>query len=437
MNCKSVIWIFILSFFTLEVFGYEASGGSMDEFNKHLDEIKKRYPEETFKFERKEKVEDRKDCSHCPSHLNLTAQVNQILAKLSSKDSAEVPREVNKLRMLFYTVKSRGFDGNIKCQTFEELDYMMNDDKKLKGQAEFIASEFFQVNGIESVYYNLPENEKIIYYFKDQEKDNILVQVVIEKGKKPELRYYRYYPTAKETNPYNLPDLDAKPIKNSGEGLKIPVATSLSTSPADPNKERMGFNFNPKWIKKGILPRDYYLGEAYLSTEVIEGVRFAGHTRLSVAKGSEAEIKIGDKEKDVVHINLKTKITGKTEHEITVPYDFKMESLGEDTKIRGALKEETNATGVSLSLVGGYQEVLSAVLKQNKETGKASLIMTKNIPVSTTENLSISGGRDETAANFVALKHSKSLNKSTSMVVDVKIDSERKLTLYYSLSSRF
>jgi len=437
MKFESVIFFFVLHLLTVSAYSIEMSGSSIDEFNKKLDEYKKLHPGENFKFERKETVEDRKDCSHCPSYLSLTEQVNDILAKVAGSGAQEVPREVSKLKMLFYTIKSRDLDGNIKCQNYEMIDYMMDKDKKLNGEAKFIASEFFSVKGIESVFYNMPENEKIIYYFKDQANSNVLVQVVVEKGKRPEIRYYSYNPSKAEINPYNLPDLEAKPIKASGEGLKLPVETNVTHALADPNKSRLGFSFDPKWIKRGILPRDYYLGEAYLTTEVVEGVMVRGLTKLSVAKGSEAELKIGDREKDVVHINLKTKLNGKTDHEITVPYDFNLDSVGEATKIRGALKEETHATGVSLSLVSGYQEMLSAVLKENKETGRSSLILTKNVAISPTENISFSGGRDETAANFLALKHAKSLNKTTSMVVDVKIDSERKLTLYYTLSSRF
>lgn len=436
MKFESVIF-FLFLITVSSVKAIEVSGGSIEEFNKQLDEIKKRNPGMKFDLDRKEVVEDRKDCSHCPSYLSLTEQVNKILAKTSTKYPDEVPREVSKLKMLFYTIKSRDLDGNIKCQNYEMIDYMMDKDKKLMGEAKFIASEFFTVQGIESVFYNMPENEKIIYYFKDQANSNVLVQVVVEKGKRPEIRYYSYTPSMAEVNPYNLPDLDAKAIKSNGEGLKLPVETTLTGAIADPNKERMGFSFDPKWIKKGILPRDYYLGEAYLTSEIVEGVMVKGLTKFSVANGSEAQLKIGDRLKDVVHINLKTKLNGTTNHEITVPYDIKVESLGEDTKIRGAIKEETHATGVSLSLVGGYQEMLSAVLKENKDTGRTSLILTKNIAVSPTENISLSGGRDEMAANFLAFKHAKALNKTTSMVVDVKLDSERKLTLYYTLSSRF
>jgi hypothetical protein len=437
MKSASVIFFFLLILLMNNLYSVEITGGSIEEFNKQIEELKKRNPGMSFNLDRKEVVEDKKECSHCPSYLNLTKQVNNILAKVSASGTEEVPREINKLKMLFYTIKSRDLDGNLKCQNYEMIDYMMNDDKKLKGEAKFIASEFFEVKGIESLFYNMPENEKIVYYFKDQEKSNVLVQVVVEKNKKPEIRYYSYTPSSKEVNPYNLPDLDRKADGLSGTGLKLPVETTLATSLADPNKERLGFNFDPKWIKKGALPRDYYLGEAFVTSEVIEGVMVKGLSRLSIAKGSEAEIKIGDKEKDVVHINLKTKLNGNTDHEITVPYDFKLDSLGENTKIRGALKEETHATGVSLSLVGGYQEVLSAVLKENKDTGRTSLVLTKNVAISPSENISFSGGRDEMASNFVAMKHAKSLNKTTSMVVDVKLDSERKLTLYYTLSSRF
>ena len=75
--------------------------------------------------------------------------------------------------------------------------------------------------------------------------------------------------------------------------------------------------------------------------------------------------------------------------------------------------------------------------RQNKETGNHSVILFKDVKMQGNSVINLSAGRDETSANFVAARHTTIVNKSTSMVVDFKLDSERRTTLYYTLTTRF
>lgn len=437
-------WITILFLILFTSVSAEVTGGSFEELNAEIKRLKKIYPEEALRMDFKRTVDDTKDCRRCPSHLKLTSAVNGILARLARDPEASaerLPLKVSRLKMQFYSVKSLDpYNNQIRCQTYEDFSYAITPkDRKMSGEAKLISEEFFDISAFDNLLYNDPSSEKVIYYFRDEFYHDVLVQIVAEKGKNPVIRYFKYYPSSTEQKDIDLPAMGEEYDRSSPDRIadQAPISIKTEDGPLSEGSPVSGLNvrFKPTLVKRGILPRDYYIGDASLSKELIEGIILSGDSKLSVAKGNEANLRLNTKEGEVLQVRLNTKLNGRTEHAIVVPYLIPLSEDG--TGVRGALQDETYARSASLSLVSDHSEMIRATARQNKETGGNSVILSRDVAMAGGKVLSLSAGRDETRANFVAARHSSVINKSTSIVVDFKLDSERRTTLYYTLTTRF
>lgn len=436
-------FIYSLLSFAGETFGSNDINDVVNKFN----EYKKRNPNVDFNLHFTEKVDQVETCYHCPKFLNLTSSVNKILDK-ASKDPKNVdldlPLQVKKLKMIYYVEKKRDENGNFHCQKYEDINLFFDRDVKMEGQAKLIAEEAFSFPSIESMVINNPENERIVYYFRDPNQKNVFVQVVLEKDKTATLRYYSYTPTEAEANPYNLPDLGAtktKPIHTAtfdkpDVDPNANKETISSTAKSSTNKFEM--NFDPKLERRGILPRDYHLGTARISKEIVEGMVLTGGSSFSVGKGSDASFKLTNDKKDLVIVSLQTKLNGNTEHHVIVPYEINVGDMFDaDTKIKGTIQDETHATSATLSLTDKNLEIIRTMVRENKDSGKVSVVMARDFNFESKGTVSVQAGVDEASTKFVALRNAMNLNKTTSMAVDVKLDNLHHASIYYTLSSHF
>jgi hypothetical protein len=446
MISKIVLILFFSIAIHLNAVGAEITGGGLESFTKELEILKGKHPPGTFDIHTREDVsEDVKDCSHCPGHMKLTNSVNNILSKLSEDpryDEDNLPMKVNKLKMLYYVTVQRDNAGNVKCDKISNYRNILDPDAKMMGEAKLIAEDFFSISATDSLYFNNIKDEKIVYYFRDESKKNVLVQVILEKNKSPVIQYYSYTPSSEESKGTNLPSLGA--IDDDTPRTKRVVApvpevesngNSLTLKPT--SIEGLSFKYEPKLEKKGILPRNYHIGDASLSKEIFEGYHLNGNSHLSLADGTETSLNLKNTEREILMVKLKAKLNGQTEHMIVVPYQVKLGDESSTTAVKGSVQDETHATTLSLSLADNGADIARVVARQNKDTGNHSVVISRDFVLSPKESINVSGGRDETAHNFVALRHLKTLNKSTYMAVDLKIDSERKATMYYTLTSRF
>lgn len=421
----------------VEEFGSNDLNAVVNKFN----EIKKRNPNIDFKLRGSEEVEV-KTCVNCPRFLNLASSINSILEKASKDpkfEDDELPSKVKKLKMIYYVVKKREADGSVRCQTFDNGNFIFDRDAKMEGQAKLISEQAFSIPSLESLTLNREDTDQLVYYFRDPDQKNVLVQVVQNKNQNAVIRYYSYTPTEKEKNPYNLPDLGETPPKKRKDIRPIEIHSEENTAdlkPTDPNNY-FNYKFDTKVEKRGFLPRDVKLMDASVSKELLDGFILRGENETRLARGNETSLKLTDGTREYVAVAVRTKLNGTVEHSVIVPYKIDLGSVVSDTAVAGAIQDETNARSVSVSLTDKNIDVIRAVVRENKTNGRDSIIISKDFNFESNGVLSVNGGVDEEKKKFVGLRHAVNLNKTTSMAMDLKLDSQRHATFYYTLSSQF
>ncbi|AUN98139.1 hypothetical protein DOM21_10565 [Bacteriovorax stolpii] len=397
-----------------------------------------------------EEFNNKPACGHCPSHLKLTRSINDILSKMREnpelKNNDEIPVNINHLKFLYFTVKTRTEDGTTKCSRYMDIT------KDLKptvfdGQMELVAEDAYRFDGVTTVQVLDPNKDEVVYYYRGEgDQKNIIVQAVMGKdgGK---FRYYYYRPSEKEKNPYNLPSMGEESPdvtvkkKRISEGPEFPEEKSMTTLSAPESKDKFRLNFKPRLEKRNkYIPKNIHLADGEVSEEIIGGLRVNASTALSVTKGNEAKLDLQNEQGfKYVEINVRTKITGETEHSFAVPYEVRLSSVDDKDAYRlaGRVEDQTHAQVASLALVDGYIQHIRAELRRDKNTSKTSLILGRDFDMGKTEMASVFIGRDEERSKFISLQHKKLVGKNTTMVLDVKFDENKKATLTYQLRSRF
>lgn len=390
-------------------------------------------------------------CSHCPSHLKLTQSINGILDKMREtpelKGNDDIPININHLKFLFYTVKTRTEDGAFKCNRYMDVTPDLTP-TKFDGQMQLVAEDAYRFEGVTTVQVLDPSKEEVIYYYRGEgDQKNIIVQAVMGKngGK---FRYYYYRPSEKEKNPYNLPALgESEPadatLKKEKKVSEGPVfeEKSADTLLGPASKDKYSLSFKPRLEKRNkYIPKNIHLANGEFSEEIVEGIRLNAQTALSVIKGNEAKLDIqNEKGFKYVEVNVRTKNTGVTEHSFAIPYEIRLSSTEEKDsyKLAGKIEDQTHAQVASMAIVDGYIQQIRAEIRRDKHTAKTSLVLGRDFDMGKKEMATVLVGRDEEHSKFVSVQHKKLIGERTTMILDVKFDEHKKATVSYQMRTVF
>lgn len=383
-------------------------------------------------------LKEKAPCSHCPKYMELTSQVNKILDELKKQpevENAEVLTSVNDLKFLYYTVKSVQEDGKSKCNRFGDVTTDLKP-TRLDGEMKLLARDVFKFDGITTLQVLNPKTEEITYYYRGTgDQSHIIVQAIISK-EGGQLRYYHYYPTEEEKNPYNLPDLsgaDKEEKVFSGYLQSIDSTSQVGNEEngktTKNNTNEYDINFKPKL-------KNFEMGKAQITHHVSEGLKVKAESHFGL-KGNDARIDVlnvnGEK---MVEVSLVTKLNGKTEHKIHIPYSVNILEKNE-VKIFGSIKEETEAQQITLALTDKYGAYFRSEVFKNKNLGTTRMSISRDVALSQKESMSISVGKSEDKLRYMSLTHTKAIKENVTVVMNVKIDENRKATFYYQLNAKF
>lgn len=394
-----------------------------------------------------------RDCAHCPRHLQLSGDINKVLEemkkdpKLVAED--EVPISINRLRFMYYQVKSREEDGSISCSRY--LDYTKDlKPTTLDGDMELMAENVFKFEGAAAVQIMDPTKEEIVYYYRGEgAQRNVIVQAVLGKdgGK---FRYYYYRPTEKEKNPYNLPSMGVEgPVDAT---VKKPKAPVLPTIKADPviktaqdkidDKNKFSVDVDPTLeTKLVVIPKNLNVAKASISQNIggEEGVRIGADSKLSL-KGNEASINLQNEEGyQYVKVDVHTSLKGDTTRTITVPYEVTL-GVKEDKealKVKGSVVDSTTNQVVTLSLTDSVTTHIRTEFKKDKLTNINSYAIAKDFAIQKDELATIAVGSNEAKAKYISFQHRKAIKDNVTMVLDVRVDENKKASFMYQLKARF
>jgi hypothetical protein len=139
----------------------------------------------------------------------------------------------------------------------------------------------------------------------------------------------------------------------------------------------------------------------------------------------------------MVLVDLDTKLSGKTEHRITIPYSIHMLDTLPDYALKGKIQHENEAEIVTMSLTDKSVEYLRSEYRKNTNTNKDSYVFARDVKLDTNEILSVQYGKNEEDKRYASLKHSKTLKDNITLVLDVRVDQDKKVSLFYQVNAKF
>ena len=152
-------------------------------------------------------------------------------------------------------------------------------------------------------------------------------------------------------------------------------------------------------------------------------------------KGNQAKVAFKNGQSDLVQVELETKLSGKTDHKILIPFSVRV--LDVLPEVKGNVQQNSNEQVLNLNLTDKGVDYVRTQYKKNTNTDKTSYVLARDIPISTTEAVSIQYGKGEDDNRYLVLRHTKSIKTNITMALDVRIDENKHATLLYQVSAKF
>lgn len=334
--------------------------------------------------------------------------------------------------------------GGVKCNRYEDLTLDLKP-TRFEGEMKLVAEDAFRFAGVSALQVMDPKTEEVTYYYRGEgAQKNIIVQAVMTKngGK---FRYYYYRPTESEKNPFNLPSMgaadedDATLYKKKQE---VPAEVLEKKELFVPGKNKYSLSFDPRVEKRNkYIPKNIHLAKGELVQEIVDGLTVNAGTNLSVAKGNEASFSLkNDKGRNYVELNIRTAINGVTTHSVAIPYEVRLsrnEKDGNPYSVSGRIEDRTDAQVITLSLVDKYIQQVRTEIMRDKKTDKTYFSVGRDFDMGKNEIASVSVGRDGEKSKFIAFQHKKAIKDNITMVMDVRVDDQKRVSLMYQMRARF
>lgn len=388
-----------------------------------------------YKLEREETLSSDKACAHCPKHLLLTEQINKVMDKMASDPSSnlgnEVPIKINRLKFLFYTQALIDKNGKRDCHRY--MDYTPDlEPTKFDGQFDLIAEEALRFKDVSDIQYINPHLDELVYYYRGEgaDKDVVVQAILTKEGGK--FRYFRYTPSQKEANRYNLPDL----------GNSQSAELSKRTESQGIGQAQIGDGKNSLTIKADVeknnkyIPKNVHFLEAKVDQEIVGGLVVKASSDTSL-KGNvtNLSLKKGDGN-DLVLVDLDTNYNGKIDHKITVPYSIQMTDAS-PVHLKGKFEHQRDNQVMTMSITDQSVEWIRTEYRRNTASETGSYVIARDVQMNKNEVLSLQYAKGEDNAKYASVKHVKSINKNITLVLDVRVDQDRRASLFYQVSAKF
>ncbi len=447
MNFLSIITIMILLSFKLNAL--EGINQNDPKLKEIADFIKKAKDPKEYEFSpyyhliKEEELRNDRICSHCPKYLLLTEKINKVVEKMAADPglsrNAQLPVKINKLKFMFYTQFLQNQNGEIQCKRYMDITPDLKP-TKFDGQFILMAEDVLKFSEVTEIQYMNPELKEMVYYFRGEGADkNIIVQAILNQtgGR---FKYYQYTPSERESNPYNLPDLGAKPDDSSKSEVGL---TDYKQDKIDSGNQGLKANegysikFKTEVEKRNkYIPKNVHFVDAQLDQEISDGIKLKANSDTSL-KGNEANLAIKNGDKDLVKVYLHTKLNGETDHEVRVPYAIRVSEQTGSIGVKGEVAKINQNDVLSMVLTDNIQDFVRAEFRKNNDTSRTSYVFSKDIKFDGKETLSLQLGKGEDDKRYASLKHMKSIKDNTTMVLEVRVDQDKRATLFYQLNSRF
>lgn len=397
---------------------------------------------------------ERAPCLSCPEYLKLSQAVNKAIKEMPIADVTEanlVTIRSNELEFMYAVNRFERGDGRVDCKKYFET-HAFRDlyEGKKEGSYRVLTSTIAEMTGVGSVQFLDKELSDVYYYYRGtDDKKNFIYEVRSKKNQPYVITIYEYLPTEKEKNPYNLPDLGSTaPEKKRVK--KEPEVEEISTADmSDPNY----MNFEFRLEKKGkYLPKDLHLFNAGTEASLLDLAKVKSSTKLSI-KDRSTKLSLTPMEGSDEYLRLEVRHKGIDEvgTKVIIPYKIELDAAGGRSLI-GAVSEEVIREGgridseqsnqtLSLILTDHDLEFLRLDARKSRD-GNSMVTLGHARKMSPNESFAISGGyREDNASNggaaFIGVQHAKRIKEATTMVLDLKYDTQNKTTIMWQVQHKF
>lgn len=409
-----------------------------------------------------DKVDD-KPCAHCPKFLNLTNEVNKIVAKIKVSDSIIEANEqliqVNKLKFLYYVVRSESDTGEVNCKKRGEKDNLKS--PMIDGQIKTVTETIMNISAVTDVQFIPKGNEEVYYYYRGEgARSNVIIEVKMNKDGTSRMRYFDYQARDGSSRNHNLPEL-----------------SSPSGSLAKNQKNINGNYFNAEVdLKTGdnLLPKDINFVTAGTQAKLAEDLNLNTKHIFNYNKQSTTISLADDKGSEIASVSGSFVPSGKKSVVATLPMEVTID--GDNAmKLRGSIANEFSIGGgssnigleskrtVKLGLTDKNNEYLTIKadslssgaqvieFSSKYKVGESSSIGagyqqsndgTKNFNINNVAKLdygtlTTSFGRSNTGTTYVQTQLENKISETSSMVVTIKTDSQREKSFMYQFKKVF
>lgn len=360
----------------------------------------------------------------------------------------------NELEFMYVISRMELEDGSVECKKAYDTNPMRHIfERKKEGTYRYVTEVISNMSKLGDVQFVDPRVKEITYFYRGKDsKKNMFYEVKSRQGKPYQITIYEYLPSEKETNPYNLPDLDGK-----SESQKVTQDQSAKTptgpSTQDPEKKDPNFyNFEMRLETRGkYIPKDVHLFQAGTELSLLDMAKVTGETRFSVKERlSKWSLRPVDGGRDYGFLELKHKGVDEVGTKLVVPVQFSIDQAkgrniigsisDERVSEKGKMNKDVSNHTVSLILTDHDLEWLRLDARKSI-AGDALMSVSHSRALAPNERMTLMTGYRETKdgnhAGFVGLSHAKRIKENTSMILDVRYDSQSKTTLLWQVQKRF
>lgn len=456
MKASFFIIFFFLIFFQASAFAVDLT--TFKRIEEKQVEIMNRYGVDTKKLEEQIDAQDKnseflweekipstvKTCLHCPAHIKLTSAINKVLDEMKKNPSVakntEVPIQINHLKFLFYTVKTREEDGEIRCERFKDFTPDLKG-TQFDGQMDLMAQDVFKFDAVTKFQILNPKKEEIVYYYRGTgEQKNIIVQAVLTK-EGGAFRYYYYRPTEKEKNPYNLPGYSPSNDPTAKKKAKtIFPEFNMTKEDLRERKDKFKLSVEPQLeTRMRVIPKNINLATGEVSQEVIESVRLNANSALTV-NGNVTTLNLEDDNgKKYVVVDVRTNFAGESIKKVAIPYEINIGEVDDKNalKIKGELAQKSDQQSFTLSLGDAEIQHARVEAKRNTTSKLDAYSLARDFTVTKEDKLTLSLGKSEEKKRYTSFLHRKTIKDTLSLILDVRVHENKETSVTYQLSGKW
>lgn len=399
---------------------------------------------------------DLSDCQNCPTYLNLSAEMIQILQNLNSTNNTVHPLEEARLNLLYYTVKHEQSSQTIDCYRYPSL--LPARTRFAASELSLISEELIDLPNIEEILISPYLSNQTVYTFRGKglQRDRVM-ELIVDPAGTARLRTYSYQDEndqKREVSPFfTNPRLDPANIRLFDNAVVISIdskaqslksdQTSLIANQKDSRLENeireIGGNEEGKSSATQITITENQ-GRPWMLLSTESSSDLSKHevvtaAPLSLVLDSESRLRINSTLKNEIQLS-RVDETIALDHAQGATLDL---STDQHLFVGVEVYQRESDRYNRIAVYNDFQVAAGSSLGsrfENDNAGNSVLSVTSRTELSNKSNLSFEAGQSN-ANVFMTVRAEHQFNKQTSLSVGASNSDERRQEFILQFKAKF